>query len=259
MSDNSIVFSSIKLKGSSNTFEKDKDGYYRVNIGALNVFNESGDFYLKDGVEDLIVNKSSVLARRLKAGYLKGEIGHPVYQAGMSKAAFYSRNMRIELTNTSHHIRDIILTPTDKPSGVLDKSNTVLIEAWLKPTGPGGPALEKELEDPNINVAFSIRCFTKDTVINGINFKKILQIVTWDYVAEPGIKMANKFSRLSNEDFTVTSMEDMVIDMNEISEDSEISECFNCSLESNDEKEITRELINNFEKDGNNYSILNQW
>ena len=259
MSKNSIVFSSIKLSSSSNTFEKDKDGFYKVPLGALNVFNESGDFYLEDGVKDLITSKSSVLARRLKSGYLKGEVGHPVYQPGMSKAQFYARNMKIDLNNTSHHIREIILTPTNKPSGIPGKGNIIYIEAWIKPTGPGGPALEKELEDPDINVAFSIRCFTKDEVINGINIKKILQIITWDYVSEPGIKIANKFSKLSNEDFTITAVEDINISIAEIADGSDVSECFNCSLESNDEKEITKELVTNFVKENKRYNILNNW
>lgn len=259
MSRNSIVFSSIKLSSSNNRLEKDEDGFYKVTLGALNTFNESGDFYLEDGVNDIIVNKSHTLARRLKAGYLKGEVGHPVYQSGMTKAQFYARNMRIDLNNTSHHIREIILTPTDKPSGLPGKGNMVLIEAWIKPSGPGGPALEKDLEDPNINVAFSIRCFTKDEVINGVNIKRILQIVTWDYVAEPGIKLANKFSKLSNEEISVESLEDIEIDISEISDNQDISECFNCSLESNDEKNITKELIDSYNRDNKRFDVLNKW
>lgn len=259
MNNNSIVFSSIKLSSGNNTLEKDKDGFYKVTMGALNTFNESGDFYLADGVKDIIENKSHTLARRLKAGYLKGEVGHPQYQPGMTKAQFYSRNMRIDLNNTSHHIREIILTPTERPSGMPGKGNIILIEAWIKPTGPGGPALEKELEDPNINVAFSIRCFTKDEVVNGVNIKRILQIVTWDYVAEPGIKIANKFSKLSSEEISVESLENIEIDISEISDNQEISECFNCSLESNDEKEITKELIESFNQDNKRFNVLKEW
>lgn len=256
---NKIVFSSIRGSGVNNgKYEVDDKGYYRVRLGAINSFNQSGDFYIADGVNDLITNNSSVLYRRLKNGYLKGEAGHPTFQPGsMSKAQFYARNLRIDITNVSHHIREIILEPTDKDSGLPGGGKLIYIDAWIKPSGPLGDALKKDLDDPEINVAFSIRCFTKDEVKGGVNIKKILQIVTWDWIIEPGIAKANKWSKLSNESLETTDI--LTIDLDEISAQDEISECYNCSLESKDEKDITMELISNAGGVDSVYKKINTW
>lgn len=256
---NKIIFSSIRGSGNNNgTLEKDDKGYYKVRLGAINSFNQSGDFYLADGVNDLVSKNGSVLKRRLDNGYLKGEAGHPKFIPGtMSKADFYSRNLRIELTNVSHHIREVILEPTDKDSGLLGGGKVVNIDGWVKPSGPLGDALLKDLEDPDINVAFSIRCFSKDAIINGVNIKKILQIVTWDWVLEPGIAKANKWSKIANESLDTTDI--FTIDLDEISDQDKISECYNCSLESKDEQDITMELINRANDDSSPYIKIKEW
>ena len=73
------------------------------------------------------------------------------------------------------------------------------------------------------------------------------------------IKIANKFSKLSSEEISVESLENIEIDISEISDNQEISECFNCSLESNDEKEITKELIESFNQDNKRFNVLKEW
>lgn len=234
---NSIIFTSVKTHADNKKLEVDDKGYYKVILGAVDAFNESGDFYLSEGLKELITEDSSSLARRLKAGYLKGEAGHPVYEQGMSNADYFSRNLRIHLPNTSHHIREIILTPTNSDSGLPGKGKTILVEGWIKPSGPHGDALKKDLDNPDCNVAFSIRSFTQDTKVNGINIKKLAQIVTWDWVLEPGIRKANKWEKLSMEAF------EYKFNIDDIVNNGKINECLNCSLESNDEKELVNELI----------------
>jgi hypothetical protein len=255
-----IIFTAIKGYGDNRQLEKDANGYYRVTLGALNAFNASGDFYLAEGIKEFIENESHSLARRIKAGYLKGEAGHPVYETGMSKAEFFSRNQRIHQPLVSHHIREIILTPTDKPSGIPGISNLVLIEAWLKPSGTYGDALQKDLENPDCNVAFSIRSFTNDSVIGGTNIKKIVQIITWDWVVEPGIQLANKFSKLGTESICLEAIEYGSIDIEELSVNGRINECINCSFESNDEKIQTEELIRSISQlPSQKTNILKRW
>jgi hypothetical protein len=69
----------------------------------------------------------------------------------------------------------------------------IAIIAWVKPSGPNGPALEASLDNPNENVCFSIRSFTDDYRERGITRRVLKTIVTWDYVNEPGIAVAEKF------------------------------------------------------------------
>lgn len=265
---NQIIFSSIRTYADNKVLEQDANGYYRVTLGALDAFNASGDFYLKDGITELIENESHSLARRLKAGYLKGEAGHPVFETGMTKAEFFSRNLRIHQPLVSHHIREIILTPTNQPSGLPGRGNVVLIEGWIKPSGIHGDALKKDLDNPECNVAFSIRSFTQDTVIGGVNIKKLAQIVTWDWVVEPGIQLANKFTKLSSEhlsDAAATALFYMdtnnmcAMDVSELSSAGKINECINCSLESNDEREMVNELIRSTAHLNDSNSILKNW
>lgn len=255
---NTIIFTSIKGYGDNRLLEKDENGYYRVTLGAINAFNASGEFYLAEGVKDIIENDSNSLARRLKGGYLKGEAGHPVYETGMSKAEFFARNQRIHLPLVSHHIREVMLTPTNIPSGLPGKGNLVIVEGWIKPSGPMGDSLKKDLDDPECNVAFSIRSFTHDIMIAGTNNKKIVQIVTWDWVVEPGIKIANKFSKLASESLQLETVEYGSISFEELSNDGKINECINCSLESRDEELQTEELITAVAQ-LSNQNILKRW
>ncbi len=255
MSANQIVFSAVKSNAKNDKLEQDKNGYYKVTLGAVNALNGNGDIYLEKGIKELIEDSSHSLARRLKSGYLKGEAGHPVYQTGMSKAEFFSRNLRIEITNVSHHIRDVILIPTGNHSGVPGTGNQVLIEGWIKPSGPQGDALKKMLDDPEQNVAFSIRCFTNDQVIGGVNTKTIMQIVTWDWVIEPGIKIANKWDKLS-----VESLDLMTFNIDELTSSGvSLKDDINISLESSDQREMAKEIISKYKSKENKYEFITKW
>lgn len=246
-----IVISTVKSKQDNRKLKKDDKGYYYVTLGALNAFNSAGEFYDIEGVNDLLTNASSALNRRMKSGALKGEVGHPEYTPGTPKASFYSRNMKILLSNTSHHIRDIELITTSKDSGMSGKGKHTLIKAWVKPSGPFGDALKNALENTEENVAFSIRCFTMNVKVNGVMVKKITQIITWDWVNEPGMSDATKWKELGVESLDVCSM-----DIVDIGNEDSINECFNCSLESNDEKEITLELLSNARKYSSDKTLL---
>lgn len=191
-----IVFTTAKPTGENKQLEQDADGYYLVILGGLNIFNENGAFYLEEGVKDLIKKESTVFYRRLSRGYLKGEVNHPEWKAGMSKNDYFVRCNKIDKDRVSHHIKEIILEPTDIKSGY-GNTKIVLIKGWVKPSGPRGDELKRDLDDPNINVPFSIRSFTMDDLNSRPVTKIIQQIVTFDWVDEPGINRANKFSTLS--------------------------------------------------------------
>ena len=253
-----VVFTTIKANTQNADLKKDDKGYYYVTLGALNVFNSANEFYILDkSVEDLFTKDSSVLMRRLKAGYLKGEVGHPKLEQGMTREQFFARNMRIDERNVCVHIRDIILEETDIDSGFGDGSKVVTVSGWVKPSGPHAEALERDLENPDVNVAFSIRSFTNNRLQNGVVVKRIGQVITWDWVTEPGIASANKWTKLGIESRDVVSL-----DLEDIANsDENINECFNCSLESNDEREIVKEMITNFRHvdKSKNKTFLKEW
>jgi len=209
-----ISFTNIDVLPQNKKLEKDADGYYKMDVGAFNCFNSAGEFYLKDNIEETIKGSSSAFMRRITSGYLKGEAGHPAFVPGMSAAQYYARNMRIELTNVSHHIKAVDLVPTATDSGLAGKGNIIKVVAWLRPTGAMGDGLAKDLEDPNCNVAFSIRCITNNQIIGGVNHKALDTIITWDWVLEPGIKYANKADTLKNSlGLTIESLDTQTLDI----------------------------------------------
>lgn len=244
MSSNSITFSILKVNGANKKPVVDENGYYRVTLGAFNSFNSRGEFYLADGVRDLVENKSSLLYKRLEKGYLNGEMGHPVRQPGMSMEDYFNRNLRLEMSNISHHIKEIIFTPTDVNSGMPGKGTVLKVEGWVKPSGPHGELLKQALDNPDQNVAFSIRSFTEDTRVGSNVFKKVLNIVTWDWVIQPGISQANQWDSISLESYDLFSYDinDIVKKVNNLQnlglshEDSDIRELL---LETVDKKSIS--------------------
>lgn len=206
MSTKSFVFSAAAPVGENTQLEQDGNGYYYCNLGEIDAYNEAGNFYLAKGVEDLIKNESGAFYRKLTRGYLKGETNHPKYVAGMSKHQWIMRNLDIDKDRVSHSIRQIDLIPTGiktiGPDGI--PRETIKIKGWIKPIDD---RLKKDLDDPNANVAFSVRCLTEDVEIKpGIFIKTIVELITFDWVEEPGIRTANKFATVSGESLNSISI-----------------------------------------------------
>jgi len=246
-----IIFSSVKSTADNRKPEKDDKGYSLVTLGALNIVNSAGEYYTAKDVKDMFTNDNSTLMRRIKNGALRGEVGHPKFVPGMSKTQFFNRNIKIDEENVCVHIRDLILEETDRPSELPGEGNIILVKGWIIPSGPKGAFLEKALDNPEENVAFSVRCFTKNTFKDGVVYKKIVQLITYDYVNEPGISDATKFKTLG-----IESMDSVIMDLDDISDGNDIDQCFECSLESAEEKNIVKELISNTHTETD---ILNQW
>jgi hypothetical protein len=179
----------------------DSDGYYTVVLGALDFHNSAGQFYSFEGSKQVFEDSSSFM-RRVQAGSLRGECGHPRKLPGMSTRDFISRVLDIEETNVSHHIKEI----TIERSKVKDKSGRpcVAIIGKVKPAGPKGSALQAAFENKHENICFSIRSLTEDVVSPGSWTKNIKTCVTFDWVNEPGIHVAQKYfsPALESRDFT---------------------------------------------------------
>lgn len=188
-----VLFSCSTLAGTGKkgVLSKDENGYYTMPIGGLNVFNSIGDFYTYEDAKDLF-NSSSIFMRRVKSGALKGEYGHPKQVAGQTYEQFAERVLTIEEKNICAHFSEIWLdfdNVRDK-----DGKKVIAIMAKVAPSGPMGEALARSMENKNEDVCFSIRSFTRDTYVGGVKHRALAEIVTWDYVNEPGINFARKYA-----------------------------------------------------------------
>ena len=185
----------------SGTVEKDDQGYYLVNLGGFNVFNQSGAFYLVTDVNQLLFGerngKPNPFLHRLKSGYLTGEANHPEKLPGMSNMEYYSRMVRLDVSRTAFHIKEVLVDiEEDKAPLLQGAGHPIKIRGWIKPSGKYGEILRESLENPNQNTAFSIRVISQDEIRNGIAIRRPIQVVTWDWVDTPGIANCNKFSTI---------------------------------------------------------------
>jgi hypothetical protein len=190
---NNVTFTCTRLNGTNKVgdLKKNERGYYTMIIGALNMFNSAGMYYRADAAKHFF-EESSSLMRRTKRGALRGEYGHPRREEGMSMQAYYARLLSIHEDKVCCHFASIKL---DFENYKDDQGRPIVaIIAEVCPNGPLGHVLEKQLLNPLENVCFSIRSFTDDRMERGVVNRYIKTIVTFDYVNEPGMAVAEKYN-----------------------------------------------------------------
>lgn len=213
MASNNIRFTvtALKTKGKQGILKPDDDGYYPVNLGALNTHNSIGEYYVRKGAEELF-HASSSLIRRITKGNLKAEEGHPVQEVGMSDNSYMYRVHEIREANVCGHFKSVVLdfdaaeelrgkTPQATGTALKHQGDMIPIVGWVKPAGPQYKSLELGLTNPNENVCFSVRGFTDDFFDGGVCYRVLKQIITWDRVTEPGLAIANKFDTAALESY----------------------------------------------------------
>jgi hypothetical protein len=202
-----IRFSCTQLQPSNKKgiLKPNADGYYTMPVGGLNVFNSAGHFYTANGAKSLFEN-SSQLMRRVKRGALRGEVGHPKQLPGQDEDDFLLRILSIEEKNVCAHFSELWLDFDNYK----DKNGKpmVAIMALVAPSGPMGDFLQKQLDNSKENVCFSIRSLTEDRMRGGIYERTLRTVVTFDYVNEPGIHIAEKFKS--------TALENQLVDMGSV-------------------------------------------
>lgn len=261
MSQNKIVFSSIKAKKNPDNVQlkKDSDGYYEISLGALNIFNSAGAYYTLDKAKELFESSSSLM-RRIENGALKAELGHPKRLPGMTMREYMNRILTIDIENIGAHIKSVELRETNvKDKG--SKENMVLIVGKIKPNGPKAQYLIDLLEDPDSNVAFSIRSLTNDKIINGIVVKTLRTIVTWDIVVEPGLHVATKWKSLGIEELSLESLDLIEVDLNDKYSMKSIKHDLeeDIALGTEDSKLLKSEMLANFDCKMNGGCIVQNW
>lgn len=193
MADFHFVSTKLKETGKKGILKPDADGYYTMLIGGLNVTNSMGDYYVAEGAKQLF-EKSSVFMRRVAGGYVRGEVGHPEYHPGMTDEDYLRRLVKIDPNNVCVVFSDFWLdTEYGRKNPKLGNPDMVGIFAKFRPGGVKGAFLAQDLEDPNCNVAFSLRGYTQDWYERGRKKRILSEIYTFDYVIEPGIATSNKY------------------------------------------------------------------
>lgn len=192
-----IKVTSEALKGTNKAgvIKPDADGWYEVILGALEYPNSYGAVYREEPARE-ILNGDSIFVRRLKKGMLYGELGHPRPMPGWTEQQYMGRLLDIYEPNISHAIKDVVIDPNCEDT---NGRKFIAFRGKVKPIGPHAKVLEDMLKDPAINVAFSIRSFTRDKFVGGKLEKHFTTIITWDLVHEPGIDVATKVNSPSLE------------------------------------------------------------
>lgn len=189
-----ITFTCTRLAGTNKVgdLKKNERGYYPMVVGALNMFNSAGMYYQASGSVKAFFEESSALMRRVSNGALRGEYGHPRQEIGMTVQQYFARLLAIYEKNTCCHFASLSLDFTTYKDA--QNRPIVAIIAEVAPSGPFGYVLEKQLQNPSENVCFSVRSFTDDRLERGVINRYIKTIVTFDYVNEPGMSVADKFN-----------------------------------------------------------------
>lgn len=189
--DQRIVYQCNVLKGINKVGDLKKldNGYREVRLGALGAFNEAGWLYNEREGRQLLEGSAGLMRMITQNNALRGENGHPRFQPGMNQLQWFGRVNDIFEPNVCFQMRRLILDPARDERG---RAITMIL-GEVRESGKESGWFEKQLDNPDENVCFSIRSFTDDKIIGGVKTKFLKKIVTWDAVNEPGIRNSSKY------------------------------------------------------------------
>lgn len=189
----------------------DDKGYYTMIVGQLNACNIHGAKYALEGARQLFEDRSSAFMRQIAAGNLRGEAGHPKKLPGETDEAFLNRNLSVDERNTCVFFKEVWLDYEYAKKFPQEFSpGTVVIFAKLKPAGAKANILERALANPDENICFSIRCLARQVFEKGKPVRYITEILTFDYVGDPGMATATKFLSPYTEDASIKVTRNML-------------------------------------------------
>ncbi len=202
---NNVIFTCNRLTNTNKVgnIKVNPDGSRTMIVGALNMFNSANMYYPYEAAKDFFLDTSGEFMRRVSRGVLMAENGHPRMLPGMSEAAYFARLHQIHEDRVCAYHSKITL---DFDNYRDEKGRPIVaILSDVMVSGELGYILERSFQNPNENICFSIRSFTKDYMDRGVINRAIKKIITFDRVVEPGMSIAEKFFSPSLE-----SMEDHV-------------------------------------------------
>jgi len=196
-----VNYNCTALHGSNKVgkLSPDAGGYYPMILGAFDVDNSAGEHYPFTQAKELFKASSSFM-RRVANGQCRAELGHPKKLPGMSNQEYLQRILTIEETQVCAHFKSITID-TESVTDEYGK-RIVAVMGMVKPSGPFKNVLQESLDNPDENVAFSIRSLTNNVIQGGKRHKHVKTVVGYDYVNEPGIQYANKFGSPALESYS---------------------------------------------------------
>lgn len=190
---NKILFKNARINNDSNKkVPRNKEGHFYVVLGAVNAYNNRNELYIDKNFKELLEEEGYLsVANRVTSGLMGGEAMHPRREPGMTDAQFISRNLQIDGIRRAFTIHTVETKHTTVRERGVEKPVT-LICGWIEcDVSDNGNKLKALLENDNINVVFSIRCFARETVL-GNNIWYITKLITFDWVDIPGAQYASK-------------------------------------------------------------------
>lgn len=210
----SIKYACTALVGTNKTgiLKPDENGYYKLIVGALNFTNSAGIYYDYEGSRNVFEQSSSFM-RRIQDGCLYSEEDHPQWLGNMSVEDYVMRIKRIEPKNICAHIREVEVVKEN--TGEYGKP-VYVIYAWIKPDRERGQYLKEALDNPDQNVCFSLRSLVDEKIVAGVRTRLITDLITFDWVVEPGISKAKKYNAPGLEAYDTMERSEMIIPLSAI-------------------------------------------
>ena len=189
------ISSALYTDGGSKALTPDANGVYKAfPVMVLGKTSRNGKNYDVESMVFAITNPSSVFYKKLHAGQLQGEYGHPF----VTEEKDLARIAMVDPTKVSHVIHRVYCSPST------ERGNTI-VYADIQPFGPYGKYLDESLKSPHINTAFSLRSLVAQTGTNadGSVNQRVTALITIDAVDAPGYAEASKVYVPSTEGYTV--------------------------------------------------------
>ena len=183
---NKVVFdisSALLTEGNQKSLKPDKNGvYHDIPLMVIGKVSRNNKDYDVDSMVEQLTSNYSPFVRRLKAGQLTGEWGHPM----IFEEKDLARVMLIDSTRESHTIHRVW-------TGETTEQGHTVVYGDIQPSGPYGQYLKERFEDPLKNAAFSLRSLVAKIGQDGpIIRQRVNALVTIDAVDCPGYAEASK-------------------------------------------------------------------
>lgn len=228
----------------------DKDGFYcGVPMTVLGIPSRNNMVYDPTSLVNAMTNPKSRFYQALRSGGLDGEYGHPDI-VSLQGRSMLRRLAIIDPKLVSHCFRRVWCEKSHD-------GQTWVVLADVKPTGPYGKYLDEVFQDENHDTCFSLRTLTTEPVIkDGIGYKQVAMMVTYDYEPVPGFEAASKRYAIGMERFTPEFVSDSQERCLTVASAEELDKAEECLIGAGLESFSSDELLNTFKTNKIETSIV---